>query len=79
MSTEPFKAQLRLTFQCSIPFDDPLHAEEWYRMLREMVMEQSPLSTLNGQVMKMLEPCCGDRKFPRLQTGVPNIGPPIVR
>jgi len=58
------KPETRLVFQGSIPFDDPVNAEIWYTMLREMVKSQSDKSTVNGQIIKMLEPCCkkGDVK-----------------
>lgn len=54
--------QIRLVFQGSIPFGDNEHAREWYAMLREMVKSQDTKSTLNGQLLQVLEPCCGDRK-----------------
>lgn len=52
---------LRLVFRGSIPFEEPIQAEQWYNMLKEMVKTQSENSTLDGQVMKLLEPCCGDK------------------
>jgi hypothetical protein len=63
MAKEPFIPQLRLVFQCSIPFEEIEHAESWYAMLKEMVLTQSPKSTLNGSIQKLLEPCCGERKM----------------
>ena len=53
---------LRLIFQGSVPLESVEQAEQWYAMLKEMLVSQSPKSTLNGQIMKMLEPCCGEKK-----------------
>ena len=61
MAIEPFKPQLRLVFQGSVPFEEPAQAEAWYTMLKEMVKSQSLNATLNGQVVKVLEPCCSDK------------------
>lgn len=58
MENPEFKSELRLLVQCSIPFENPEYAEMWYAMLKEMVKTQSEKSTLNGQIIKMLEPCC---------------------
>lgn len=52
---------LRLVFQGSVPVETALEGEELYRQFSEMVRNYDPKSTLNGQIMKMLEPCCGDR------------------
>lgn len=58
MEKPEFKPELRLIFQGSIPFENPEYAEIWYAMLKEMVQSQSENSTVNGQIIKMLEPCC---------------------
>jgi hypothetical protein len=79
MPNESFKPELRLVFQGSIPFEEPAQAESWYNMLKEMVKTQSPRATLNGQVMKMLEPCCGERRPGQLPPGVSMFGPTGVR
>ena len=68
-------AELRLMFQGSIPFETTEHAEEWYIMLKEMTMSQSLKSTLNGQILKMLEPCCDDRTKKPLSAGGSVHGP----
>jgi hypothetical protein len=78
MASEQQKPSMRLVFQGSIPFEDADHAEMWYRMLKEMVMVQAPGSTLNGQIMKMLEPCCGKTTDGKLHAGVSYIGPTVV-
>ena len=54
--------ELRLIFQGSIPVETIEHAESWYKMLKEMVKSQSLKSTINGQIIKSLESCCGERK-----------------
>jgi hypothetical protein len=66
-------------FQGSVPFETPELAERWYAVLKEMVKAQSPKATLNAQLVKMLEPCCGDKsKFP-LPPGVVSFGTVPVR
>jgi len=62
MENPQFKSELRLVFQGSIPFENPEYAEIWYTMLKEMVKSQSPIGTVNGQIMKMLEPCCSKKE-----------------
>jgi hypothetical protein len=52
------KPDLRLNFQGSIPFESADNAEIFYTRLKEMVKSQSEKSIINGQVSKMLEPCC---------------------
>ena len=79
MPNEPIKSEIRLVFQGSIPIDDIEHARSWYDMLKEMVITQSPTSTLNGQVMMMLEPCCGQNRPGQLHPGVVTHGPPGLR
>lgn len=77
--TQKFVPTSRLVFQGSIPFDDPSEAEVWYNMLKEMVKHKSDKSTLNGQVTRMLEPCCGDRPVPRFSPGVGMHRPAVDR
>jgi hypothetical protein len=62
MANEPEKREIRLMFQGSIPVPDIQSSEDLYEQLKNLVKTTSPKSTLNGQVIKMLEPCCGDRK-----------------
>jgi nucleoside diphosphate kinase len=63
----PFKPELRLIVQSSVPIEEILEGEELYRQLKEMLKSYSPEVTLNGQIIKMLEPCC--KKKPK---GEPN-------
>lgn len=72
---EPFKPVMRLCFQGSIPFEDPVEAEIWYNMLKEMVKHKSNISTLNGTIIKGLEPCCGKNPIQKFLAGVPNVSP----
>lgn len=58
METEPFKPQLRLIVQCSIPIGDVLDGDEIYNELKIFLLSFNPDITLNGQVIKPLEPCC---------------------
>jgi hypothetical protein len=54
--------ETRLIFQGSIPIDAVVNAEKWFDMLKELVHSQSDRATLSGQVIKLLTPCCGDKK-----------------
>jgi len=57
-----FKPQLRLIVQASIPIDGMAIAEAEYNNLRIFLLAISHDITLNGQIIKVLEPCCKDRK-----------------
>jgi len=59
---EPFKSQLRLVVQASIPVRDADEGDAEYGNLKIFLLAISPDITLNGQIMKMLEPCCKERK-----------------
>ena len=54
----PFKSELRLILQASVPIEEIIEGEELYRQLKEILKNYSENVTLNGQIMKMLEPCC---------------------
>lgn len=62
MPNEPFESELRLIGQFSVPVEEIIEAEELYRQLKEILKNYSPEITLNGQVLKMLEPCCKEKK-----------------
>lgn len=62
MEKEPFRPQTRLVIQASIPVSTNVHGEEEYDNLKVFLLAISPRITLNGQIVKMLEPCCKDRK-----------------
>jgi hypothetical protein len=62
MDKQEYKPELRLIFQGNIPVANVLDAQAWYESLKEMVMFQSPKSMLNGQIIKILEPCCQQKK-----------------
>lgn len=59
--SEPFKSQLRLVVQASIPVRDSAEGDAEYGNLKIFLLAISPDITLNGQIMKMLEPCCKDK------------------
>lgn len=61
MEQPPFKSELRLIIQASVPVEEIIEAEELYRQLKEILKNYSEKVSLNGQIMKMLEPCCKDR------------------
>jgi len=60
--TEPFKPVLRLIMQTSVPVEDVIEGEELYRQLGEMLKNYGPEVTVNGQILKMLEPCCKKKR-----------------
>jgi hypothetical protein len=62
METPSFKPELRVVIQASVPVEEIIEAEELYRQLKEMLKNYSENVTLNGQIMKMLEPCCKEKK-----------------
>lgn len=59
--SEPFKPQLRLVIQASIPIEIIETGEAEYNNLRIFLLAISPDITLNGQIIKMLEPCCKEK------------------
>jgi len=58
MAKEPFESQLRLVVQASIPVNHIWEATSEYDNLKIFLLAISPKITLNGQIIKMLEPCC---------------------
>jgi hypothetical protein len=56
--SEPFKPQLRLVIQASVPVEEIIEGEEFYRQIKEMLLNYSENVTINGQLIKILEPCC---------------------
>jgi hypothetical protein len=58
MNAEPVIKPLRLIFQGSVTVENAEDADIIYDELKTFVKSHGPDSTLNGQVMKMLEPCC---------------------
>ena len=55
---EPFKPQLKLIFQASVPIECDLEGSAFYGSIKEMLITYDKNSTLSGQIIKMLEPCC---------------------
>lgn len=60
--TKPIIQPLRLVVQASIPIDTNIEGEVEYDNLKIFLLAISPDITLNGQIIKMLEPCCKNKK-----------------
>lgn len=63
--SNPIIQPLRLVVQCSIPIETPEQGEAEYENLKVFLLAISPDITLNGQIIKILEPCC---KKPNIKT-----------
>jgi len=61
MARPDFIPQLRLIFQGSINIENDIHGTLEYKELKIYLKNVDPKCTLNGQIIKTLEPCCGDR------------------
>lgn len=59
---KPFKPQLRLVIQASIPLVSDGDGISEYENLKVFLLAISPDITLNGQIVKALEPCCKKQK-----------------
>lgn len=62
MSNGPITKPLRLIFQGSVTVENAEDAEIFYDELKIFVRGRGPDSVLNGQIIKMLEPCCKEKK-----------------
>ena len=62
MSIESNKTESRLIIQGSIPVDDFFTGDIIYKQLKEIFAGFDASSTLNGQIVKMCEPCCSKKK-----------------
>ena len=62
ISYEPIIKPLRLTMQCSIPVVSAEDAEITYDQIKIFLQTLDPKFTLNGQVIKLMEPCCEKQK-----------------
>lgn len=58
MGNEPFKPELRLVFQGSVKIINADEGDNIYEGLKTFFLLYKESLTLNGQLMKMLEPCC---------------------
>ncbi|MBA7611865.1 hypothetical protein ES703_19096 [subsurface metagenome] len=58
MAQDPITQPLRLIVQASIPIETHIQGELEYDNLKIFLLAISPEITLNGQVIKRLEPCC---------------------
>jgi len=61
MLPDPKKPELRLIMQCSIPIEEIAEGEAFYDTMKEIMQNHSDKSTVNGQIIKMLEPCCNKK------------------
>ena len=76
---EPFKERLRIIVQASIPIETPEQGEAEYNNLKIFLLAISPDITLNGQIMKMLEPCCKKPSGIPAAAGVSNIAATVPK
>jgi hypothetical protein len=53
---------MRLIFQGSTSVSSVEEAKLFYDFLKNHLKSRSVTSTLNGQVVELLEPCCGERR-----------------
>jgi hypothetical protein len=56
------QTELRLVFQGSIPSDNIEDLIHTYTNLKAFVKGFHLKATINGQLVKLLEPCCNERK-----------------
>jgi hypothetical protein len=66
MTNEPIIKPLRLIFQGSITVENAEDADIVYDELKTFVKSHGPDNTLNGQVVKILEPCCKKQEVKKL-------------
>lgn len=62
IANEPIIKPLRLTFQGSITIETAEDADIVYDELKIFIKNYGRDCTLNGQIIKPLEPCCSERK-----------------
>ena len=58
---EQSETQFRLTVQANIPLKVAENGESIYKTLKNFVQNVNKESVINGQIMKMMEPCCGKK------------------
>ena len=63
--TEPFKPQTRLVIQASIPVMGEQQGDILYKEIKIFLLSWHKDITLNGQIMKPLEPCCKKKQEPK--------------
>lgn len=63
MLTEPPKHQpLRLNIQCSLTVESEAEATALYEEIGTFIKGIQPTAGIGGQIMKMLGPCCPEKK-----------------
>jgi hypothetical protein len=68
MSNPEFIPELRLIVQASIPIDCVADGQNLYHFLKQQFLKWDENSTLNGQIIEMLEHCCNKSKGKRDDT-----------
>lgn len=61
MNGQPPVRSLRLVFQGSIPIKTDVQGDIEYKDLKVHLSAVSPDFILNGQIIKVLEPCCNKK------------------
>jgi hypothetical protein len=70
-----FKPVLRLQIVISMVVADTPTGEDCYRDLKVSLSLAWPGISISGNIVKMLEPCCGPKPQNPLSTGVANAPP----
>jgi len=52
----------RIVCQLSIPTKTPEEGKYIYEQLKKIILSYDRRSTMNGQLIEMLEPCCEEKK-----------------
>ena len=59
MTEETIKPKMHLIIQANIPLEEIIEGEEIYKQLKEIFSNLSEDSKVSGQIIKILESCCG--------------------
>jgi len=71
--TPIFKPILRLQIIISVVIPDAATGEDMYNTLKENLRSQVKDISISGNIVKMLEPCCGPKPKNQLSQGVANV------
>jgi hypothetical protein len=58
----PFTPETRLVFQGSIQVESAAAGETLYKELQIWLKSWTSKITINGQIIRLLEPCCKEKK-----------------
>ena len=61
MDKPAFKPELRLIIQASVPVEEIFEADEIYKQLKILLKNYNENVTINGQILKNLQPCCREK------------------